>query len=208
MKFVLISDTHTLHDQIKMPEGDILIHAGDSTGRGSIPEIAMFNNWLGTLDYKHIVVISGNHDWAFQRQPTLARNLMTNAIYLEDQEVTIEGLRVYGSPHSPFFYNWAFNLHRGKEIKTKWDLIPAGIDVLVTHGPPHKVMDRVERDGGLNVGCEELALTVQRIKPKLHVFGHIHSGHGIQTIDGVTYVNASVCNEEYEPVQPPIVVDL
>jgi predicted phosphohydrolase len=130
MRLVLISDTHQRHDQLTVPDGDVLVHAGDFSTRGGVEEVARFNAWLGTLKHKHKVVIAGNHDFLFEREPTLARSMLTNVTYLEDSGVTIEGLRFWGSPWQPRFFDWAFNLERGAPLTEKWNLIPTGVDVL------------------------------------------------------------------------------
>jgi predicted phosphohydrolase len=206
-RIVCISDTHTYHSKIVVPDGDILIHAGDATFRGSVPEIAEFNKWLGSLPHKHKLICAGNHDWGFERTPEIARNLITNAVYLEDQEITVEGLRVYMSPWQPEFCNWAFNLPRGEDLREVWAKIPEGIDVLVTHGPPMGILDFTHYDKK-SVGCADLLTRIRHIKPKLHVFGHIHEGYGVIEKEGTKFVNASICTLSYKPSNPPIVVDL
>jgi predicted phosphohydrolase len=206
MRIVCLSDTHDLHDQLQVPDGDLLLHAGDATMRGSEAQIRAFDRWLATLPHRHKVVIAGNHDWAFERTPAAARSWLRAATYLEDSEVTVDGVRIWGSPWQPWFYDWAFNLERGPAIAAKWDRIPAGIDVLVTHGPPAGILDRT--DQGDAVGCADLLAAVRRVRPKLHVFGHIHEAYGTLEQDGVRFVNASNCSVRYRPVQPPIVVDL
>ena len=207
MRIVCVSDTHMQHSRMVVPDGDVLIHAGDSTGRGSEMEILSVNTWLGTLPHKHKILIAGNHDWLFQKSPNLARALIIHATYLQDEEVTIDGVRFYGSPWQPWFFDWAFNLQRGAEIAEKWKLIPDGIDVLITHGPPHGILDRAP--GDRVVGCEELRKVVDRIKPQLHVFGHIHSSYGEKAQDGTIFVNACTCPESYAlPLHDPIVIDL
>jgi predicted phosphodiesterase len=206
MRIVCLSDTHDLHDQLQVPDGDLLLHAGDATMRGSEAQIRAFDRWLASLPHRHKVVIAGNHDWAFERTPAAARGWLRAATYLEDDEVTVDGLRIWGSPWQPWFHDWAFNLDRGPAIAAKWDLIPAGIDVLITHGPPAGILDRT--DQGDAVGCADLLAAVRRVRPKLHVFGHIHEAYGTLEQDGVRFVNASNCSVRYRPVQPPIVVDL
>lgn len=206
MRIVCLSDTHDQHDQLQVPDGDLLLHAGDATMSGTAAQIEAFDRWLATLPHRHKVVIAGNHDWGFQRTPARARSLLRHATYLEDDETTVEGLRIWGSPWQPWFYDWAFNLQRGPEIAAKWALIPTGIDVLITHGPPAGLLDRTSR--GDDVGCADLLAAVQRTKPRLHVFGHIHEGYGTVERDGTRFVNACNCTERYHPVQPPIVVDL
>lgn len=216
MKIVLISDTHGLHDRVTVPDGDILIHAGDATMTGRMNEIIAFGVWFRSLPHKHKILVSGNHDWMFQRNRTMALQLLNNGIvgegsikYLEDSAVEVEGLKIYGSPWQPTFFNWAFNLDRGEAIKHKWDLIPNGLDVLATHGPPMGIHDQIEPNlGSEHIGCEELMAAVERAKPKVHVFGHIHGGYGKTQYVNTLFVNASACDEGYKPVNPPVVVEL
>src|SRR2546430_16820633 len=124
MRIVCISDTHSRHDRIEVPPGDILIHAGDATMTGRMEELARFNHWLGRLPHHYKIFIAGNHDWLFEKEPTLAESLITNAMYLRDSAARIEGLKFYGSPWQPRFMHWAFNLARGQATGRKWDLIP------------------------------------------------------------------------------------
>jgi Icc-related predicted phosphoesterase len=195
MKCVAISDTHGMYRDIDVPDGDMLIHAGDITMRGKLSEIEDFNAWLGTLPHKHKIVIAGNHDWGFETDPVESRSIITNAIYLQDEFVVIDGFTFYGSPWQPWFLDWAFNLQRGEEIRKKWALIPNKVDVLITHGPVYGVLDKVIT--GESVGCEELKIVVDKVKPKFHVCGHIHEDYGTKEFDDITYINASVCSERY-----------
>jgi predicted phosphohydrolase len=204
-RLVCISDTHGRCEGIAVPEGDVLIHAGDLTSMGKPDEIEREARWLRGLPHRHKVVIAGNHDFGFEDRPRASRALMEGLTYLEDEEATVAGLRVWGSPWQPRFYDWAFNLDRGAPIRAKWDLIPAGIDVLVTHGPPARQGDRTTR--GEEVGCADLLDAVRRVRPKVHVFGHIHEGYGLTRADGTTFVNASTCDRSYRPAHPPVVVD-
>lgn len=206
MRIVCLSDTHGFHGRLRVPEGDLLVHAGDFSMAGRPDEIQLFDRWLGTLPHAHKVVVAGNHDFLFERDPLQARALLGNAIYLQDGLLELGGLRIWGSPWQPWFFDWAFNLARGPELAAKWALIPDGIDVLVTHGPPAEILDRTASNE--EVGCHDLSLALQRVRPRLHVFGHIHEGYGRVERDGTTYVNASNCDLRYRPVQPPIVVDL
>lgn len=209
-RVVCISDTHQQEEKLVVPDGDILIHAGDITYNGSLEAMKRFNNWLGKLPHKHKIVICGNHDWCFQKpsEKQWARHYTSNATYLEDSGVEVEGLKIWGSPWQPWFHSWAFNLERGEEIREKWGLIPSDTDILVTHGPPFGYGDKTQR--GERVGCEDLLLRIKEIKPKLHVFGHIHEDPGMwgDPVIGTWYVNASSCNLQYNPVNPPIVVDI
>lgn len=209
-RIVCISDTHLVHDQtrIEVPDGDILIHSGDATFRGSEWEVAKFNTWFSALPHKHKIFVAGNHDWLFQTDPAVAQKLLSPSItYLEDSMVEVEGIKIWGAPWQPWFYDWAFNLQRGAEIKAKWDLIPEGIDVVVTHGPPKGYGDQVP--SGERVGCEDLLDALKRVKAKLHVCGHIHLGHGLyKTPEGTIVANSSICDERYKGVNAPHVVDL
>lgn len=217
MRIVCISDTHEFHRVLGgfLPDGDVLVHAGDFTMQGEPAYVREFDRWLGTLPYKHKVVIPGNHELTFDprtRGNTLSNaakmfRMITNATILNDEQLTIEGVKFWGSPITPTFFNWAFMRDRGPAIQLHWDIIPDDTDVLITHGPPHGILDTASNRHG-HVGCEELAKVVARVRPKLHVFGHIHGGHGQHVQDGTIFVNASICNERYQPMNLPRVVDV
>lgn len=206
LRIVCLSDTHSCHGKLRIPEGDVLLHAGDFTRRGGAAEVEAFGAFLAGLPHRHKVVIAGNHDFLFQREPERARALLDGATYLEDSGIAIDGVRFWGSPWQPWFHDWAFNLPRGKALAEKWALVPSGVDVLATHGPPHGVLDKTF--GGSHVGCEELALALARIQPRLHVFGHIHEAYGLVRQGGTLSVNACNCNLFYRPVHPPCVIDV
>jgi Icc-related predicted phosphoesterase len=207
MKIVCISDTHTLHKNMKIPDGDLLIHAGDVSSRGKLEEIIQFNDWLGTLPHRHKVMIAGNHDFYFESNPPHAKSLITNAVYLNDSGIEIEGIKIWGSPVQPWFYDWAFNRQRGEDIRKHWELIPTDTDILITHGPPYGILDETAR--GELVGCADLLEVIQqRVKPRLHIFGHIHEGYGKTAIGETLFVNPSMVNLQYRPVNQAIVVEL
>ena len=207
MRIVAVSDTHGMWDQITVPEGDVLVHAGDITGRGGVSELAAFNEWLGRQPHTHKVVIAGNHDWAFERSPTLARSVLTHGTYLQDEAVVLDGVRFYGSPWQPRFFDWAFNLDRGEPLRQVWSRIPKDTEVLVTHGPAFESLDVTNE--GMRVGCEELQTAIRGLNSlKAHIFGHIHHSYGIVGKRGIVYANASVCDEGYRPLNPPHVFDL
>lgn len=200
---VAISDTHTLHNQVNIPPGDILIYAGDMSNTGDLDDVAQFNQFLGRLPHPYKIVIAGNHDFCFERQPQAAQALLTNCIYLQDETVEIDGLKIYGSPWQPWFLDFAFNLRRGAEIRAKWDLIPPDTDILITHGPPAGHGDKTIHNK--YVGCVDLLEVIEQIKPKYHIFGHIHEGYGITTNNHTTFINASICNAGLQTVNKPIV---
>ncbi len=210
IKTCCISDTHGMEDQLTMPSGDLLIHAGDITSIGELDQLEKFNAWIKGLDFEKKVVIPGNHDRTFRSDPA-AKRILTNCDLLLDSETTFAGLKIYGSPWSPWFggHYWAYNAHRGPDILKIWNKIPYGTDILVTHSPPFGVLDNVPRTTQ-GQGCKDLLATVKRIRPKLHVFGHLHDNHGERFMFGsnIMFVNATTCNEAYEPINPPIVVEV
>jgi Icc-related predicted phosphoesterase len=200
-----------MHEQLVLPQGDILVHAGDFTGRGKPWEVEEFFDWLDrqSKEFKHIVFIAGNHDMSFEyKHPwvvDILKSLPENVHYLEDSEIVIDGIKFYGSPWQPEFFNWAFNLPRGKALAEKWDMIPHDTDILITHGPPMNILDYTARDMW-NVGCLDLYNKVLNIKPKLHVFGHIHEGYGMKEQENIVFVNASSATLKYELINKPIVL--
>ena len=210
MRLICISDTHGLHRRIpEVPDGDVLIHAGDCLGQGTLANIEDLNDWLGDLPHRHKIVIAGNHDWAFQETPDLAVDALTNATYLEDSGVIIEGVRFWGSPWTPTFMDWAFMLDRGQSLHEKWQLIPDNTDVLITHGPPMNIADEVAVGFKCqNVGCHDLRTRIEQLSLKAHIFGHIHEGYGRYGHREATLINASTCTPRYAPTNPPIVLDL
>lgn len=205
LRIVCLSDTHNLHDSLDVPPGDVLIHAGDFTGRGRPEEIERFGAFLAGLPHRHKIVIAGNHDFLFERDPARARELLGDVTYLEDAGARVDGLSVWGSPWQPRFHDWAFNLDRGAAIAAKWALVPDDVDVLVTHGPPFGVLDATF--DGRRVGCEELDHALERLRPKLHVFGHIHESYGARERASTLFVNASNCDLHYRIPHAPVVVD-
>jgi predicted phosphohydrolase len=209
MRLVFISDTHT-HRDFRVPEGDVLVHAGDATGAGTLPEVRAFLAWFSSLPHSRKIFIAGNHDWLFQREPDTVRALLADhpdLVYLQDSGVAVDGVRFWGSPWQPEFMAWAFNLPRqGARIREAWNRIPVDTDVLITHGPPHGVLDQVQ--GGEHLGCEELRIRLGALRPRIHIFGHIHDGYGVLRSGSCLFVNASICDEHYRPVHDPIVVEL
>lgn len=206
-KITFISDTHGRHYKMTndITGGDIIIHAGDVSNRGLISEIKDFMDWFGQLPYKHKIFIAGNHDFGFEdirhsNEPGI--EIPEGITYLEDDSVTIDGIKIYGSPWQPWFHDWAFNAHRGEAIAEKWKMIPDDVDILITHGPPHGILDKTERL--MTVGCENLYKRVFEVKPKIHVFGHIHEGYGMREIDDVIFINASALDAHYLYSNKPI----
>jgi Icc-related predicted phosphoesterase len=188
----------------------MIIHAGDMSGRGTIQEISNFLQWYAELPHKYKILIAGNHDKFCEENPALMRELCDDfgIDYLEDESITIKHVKIHGSPRTPEFCDWAFNCWRTKKEKEDpfrgylypyigdyWDLIPYDTDILVTHGPPAYVLDKCP---GGNVGCDRLLETVQDIKPKYHVFGHIHESAGDINIFDTQFINAAVLDGRYD----------
>jgi len=204
MKFVFISDTHSLHEQVKVPAGDVLVHAGDFSMRGALPEVSAFLDWFEAQPHRYKVLVAGNHDFLAEREPGIFRALLPESvIYLENSGVEIGGLRLWGSPITPWFFDWAFNRHRGADIRPYWEAIPPGTDMLITHGPPYSILDEVLRDPR-PVGCRDLLHRIEEIRPRVHVFGHIHEGYGQLERDGTLFINAASVDVRYKPVNPPV----
>lgn len=235
IRIVVISDTHNRTP--KIPDGDLLLHAGDLTMGGNFLEIAKVGLWIQSLPHKYKFVIAGNHDWLFEKDNSLARYALgvnpgaeNSPVYLQDSMGLIDLwpgktekdqqdgrlIEIWGSPWTPRFFDWAFNLDRGLLIAQKWAKIPEGIDILMTHGPPYGILDSVknydlQKAGVLpkgqdpeRAGCRDLLERVKILKPKLHVFGHIHVAYGVHYEDGTLFVNAA---QGYKGEHKPVVVD-
>ncbi|HZH66090.1 MAG TPA: metallophosphatase domain-containing protein [Flavisolibacter sp.] len=208
MKFVAISDTHCRHRSLKLPKGDVLLHAGDISYRGDQREIHDFLDWFGKLPFTYKVFIAGNHDFFFEKEKdAMIRKIIPAGVtYLKDEELIIEGIKIWGSPITPLFYKWAFNKKRGDTLARHWQNIPDDTHVLLTHGPVHGVLDVLINEQ--NAGDKELLERVLLVKPKVHVCGHIHESHGLQKRYGIKFLNACVLNESYELVNKPLIFDL
>lgn len=207
MKFVAISDTHGQHHQLTLPSGDVLIHAGDIIMNGSAAAVLDFLDWFTRQGFKHKIFIAGNHDFYFEKSTAaeIAAIIPGNVVYLNDSGVTINDIYLWGSPISPWFFNWAFNRRRGDAIQAHWNLIPPHTNILITHGPAVDKSDSTI--SGRHVGCSNLADRVNAIKPAVHICGHIHEAYGELEHDGTRYCNASVLNKHYKRVNPPLFFD-
>lgn len=223
LKIVAISDTHELHNQVKVPAGDVLVHSGDWTNRGDMLAVKKFLDWFSGHPHQHKVFIAGNHELSLDSagKHSILKVIQEytdndkNLHYLQNSGVNIEGLNFYGSPATPFFCNWAFNFQRGKDIAAEWAKIPDNTNVLITHGPSYGTLDLVEDTASnvgrdLHQGCEDLAKKIKDLKElKLHCCGHLHTDGGKQvTINGVTFVNGAICTEQYKPTNSPVIVEL
>lgn len=224
MRIVAISDTHTKHDDLgTLPDGDVLIHAGDWTFCGRPGEIRSFLDWFEFQPHKHKIFICGNHELTLDREhlefvPALRelfdrRMLSMQAHYLENSGVEIEGIKFRGSPQTPEYKGWGFGVTRDDASVLHWAKIPKDTNVLITHGPPYGTLDTVPHhknaSGHPYLGCDALNNRVWEIPSlKAHVFGHIHDSAGYQDVYGVRFVNASSCDEGYRVTNKPQVFDL
>lgn len=194
MKFLVISDTHSQHDMIDIPKTDILIFAGDANV-STEEDYFEFIQWFSRQKAKYKIFVPGNHDWYCYRNQNLAVSigLTFNVEVLIDSMSEIKGYKIYGSPYTPKFMNWAFMLN-GEQLRKKWNLIPDDLDILITHGPPKYILDYCP---GGHVGCEELTKRVKEVKPKYHVFGHIHESSGTNVTEHTIFLNGSVLDGNY-----------
>ncbi len=218
LKIVAVSDTHEQHKNLILPDGDVLIHSGDITNKGSLNAFEEFCNWMSTQNFAHKILIYGNHELGFQiKKKQKAADICKkyNIIHLQNSSVEINNYKIWGASWTPFFFNWEFNLHRGKDIAVQWAKIPDDTNVLITHGPPYGILDLVQdniwnagRD--LHQGCADLLQRVKELKQlKAHIFGHLHlNGGKTQVENGVIFGNASICTEAYTPTNSPLVIEI
>jgi Icc-related predicted phosphoesterase len=209
MRVVCISDTHGAYGRLDVPDGDILVHAGDITAHGRPIEFKDFNDWLGGLPHTHKVVIAGNHDAALAQQSMdFAKSVLSNAHYLQDSMVVVDDVRIYGAPWTPEFNGWHFMLPRGSAaFRKKWSKIPEGLDILLTHGPPAGKCD-YSKHQQFYVGCDYLREAVLKTRPRFHVFGHVHESYGVQMGEHTTFINASIMTRAYIPTNSPIEIEV
>lgn len=190
------------HHNLNLPEGDILIHSGDGLNRGTLQELVSLNLYFNGLknQFKHIIYVPGNHDKIFETDPGMARIILNNAEVLIDQEITLEGLKIYGSPYTKLFMNWSF-MGAEPDLKRIFNKIPKDLDILITHGPPYSILD-ANREGIL-CGSQSLYDQVIKVQPKIHVFGHIHESSGLLNFNKTHFVNAAVLNDSYKITNEP-----
>lgn len=224
LRLVFLSDTHGDHEGITVPDGDILIYCGDCLQNGSRDDLQQFLPWLERQKAPRKVLIGGNHDRALEVYPSLSclmiKELAPSVTYLQDSGCEIEGLKFWGSPYTPTFFNWYFMRDRGPSIAHHWNKIPDNTDVVLSHGPPFGWLDKSRnwneatgRRFDDHLGCRDLWEAIMRIKPRIHGFGHIHGSHGVASCihdDGykTTMVNCSIMDESYNPINKPIEIEV
>lgn len=220
MKLVFLSDTHNLHDQILVPNGDALFHSGDFSVYGNEAEAVNFARWFRNQPHKHKVVIAGNHDkFAVNNYTLLKEALGPDVTYLDNQGAIIEGLVIWGSPWTPTFgQGWAFNADPGEDIQRHWAKIPDDVNILLTHGPAYGILDWTYNwqppHDKQHVGDYDLLVRLRELKDlKIHAFGHIHDPHGfVFGVNDSIAVNAANTiispSRGYVYHNLPIVIDL
>jgi Icc-related predicted phosphoesterase len=208
LKFVLLADTHAHHRNIKLPKGEVLIHAGDISYRGEKLEIEDFLKWFHLQAFAYKIFIAGNHDFFFEKasQKELDQIIPDDIIYLNDSGIAINGINIWGSPITPKFHNWAFNRTRGPAIRKHWEMIPDDTDLLITHGPPYGILDQLADE--THIGCKDLLNRVHQLQIKAHFFGHVHESFGSLNRQGIQFINACMTNENYELIHSPVVFNL
>jgi Icc-related predicted phosphoesterase len=205
LTIVAISDTHDLHREIEVPDGDLLIHAGDFTLFSRSARMLLdFNDWLGELPHPFRVVTPGNHDFAVEDPER--RTLISNATLLVNESVEVLGLKIWGSPMTPL-YGGAFGRSSEMERAKVYSRIPIDTDILVTHGPPFGILDCAP-GADHHAGCHRLLEAVHRVTPMLHVFGHVHGGYGTLSTLGTLFVNAALPDAGFEMSNPPLSIKL
>ena len=204
MQIVCISDTHCQEADLVIPDGDMLIHAGDLTLRGTALQINQSLAYFAKLPHKYKVVIAGNHDFGFEsKNPDIV--IPPEIIYLENNSITIEGIKIWGSPVCTPYYEWAFMWdERKREIL--YESIPDDIDIVINHGPAYGILDFTTKQ--TNAGCEFLLKRLKEIRPKLFVCGHIHENYGVVEVDGIKFVNAAILNRQYTIANEPVMVTI
>ena len=184
LRFICVSDTHNQLDKIHIPNGDVFIHCGDAVNHStSARDLVVFNEFVGGLPHKYKLFISGNHCVCLNpKRPDRSQKILSNMIYLQDQLIDIKGVRIYGSPWRPkrgcFYRAEAFG-YDSKDIRAdKWSNIPDDLDFLLTHGPPYSIRD-YNSSTKRSLGCPGLLdEIVTRVRPRIHLFGHMHAGRG------------------------------
>jgi Icc-related predicted phosphoesterase len=221
IRFVCMSDSHNEAMNIYIPDGDVFLHAGDFTRKGTLGEVLAFESFLRNLPHKHKVVIAGNHEYSFDFEafdrkarirselrsinPAKIKGALRSCVYLEDTPIQVCGYKIWGSPWTSQHNPGAFTVKDKAILKSKWDMIPDNIDILITHSPPFGICDS---NTVKHFGSVDLREKVERIKPIVHMFGHIHEGYGYYFDRGTTYLNCAMVNKRYAPVHTPWVFDL
>lgn len=223
MKIWCISDTHCRHKELVLPdpnEIDMVIHAGDASNVRDFSfneaEMRDFLIWYNSLPYKYKIYVPGNHDTSVE-QGMFDFDEYPNIIVLNHKYISIEDIKIFGSPYTPSFgHGWAYNVSRTK-IDLKWKDIPKDTDIIITHGPPKGILDYTLNEGVVytQCGCKALLNKVKEVNPKLHIFGHIHNEKNVynsgiyqEKENSTKYCNASVNDLSYTVCNNGLIIEL
>lgn len=206
MKLVVLSDNHSNYD-FETPEGDVLIHCGDFSYQGKPLEIMNFIDWFKQQPHKHKIWVPGNHELSLEDFPYNIEVIEqeTGAICIHNKEYMINRIKFFGSAMTPNFRDWAF-MHNKKQAQRYWSHAPYRVDVLITHGPPKGILSNNLE--GEDCGCPYLRQYVDRTKPKIHCFGHLHESYGHKKISNTDFYNVSVLNRAYKLENQPTIMEI
>jgi predicted phosphodiesterase len=207
VRIVFISDTHGKHGELGTLRGDVLVHCGDFCNgfMNHGHSLAEIDEWFGDQLFDIILCVGGNHDFLAESRYKDGQPVFRNATYLVDAAYEWNGLSFYGSPWLPDLDGWAHFLS-DHDRKRKWELIPDSTDILITHTPPFGLLDKPR--SGRHIGCSFLRAVVDRVRPRIHCFGHVHASSGCITESGTEFINATVINSDIEVINPPVVREL
>ena len=202
MKLTIISDTHLNHEKLGVMSGDVLIHCGDMFDLygSSIGDMKRMDEWFGRQQFDLILCIGGNHDHDLEKSVKDTPQPFKNAVFLDGNSYEHRGVKFFGASWVPDLYRHAF-FKEDDELAYEWEKIPNDTDVLITHTPPINVLDKSGK--GLILGCPHLSQHIDRVKPRVHCFGHVHASAGVLEKEGTTYINASMVNRQHKIIREP-----
>lgn len=207
MQLTITSDTHGQQEKLDHLSGDVLIHCGDIFNfiSRSEDEIDHMDEWFGKQDFDLILCIGGNHDLSLERRLVSKAQPFNNAIFLNGETFKYQGFNFFGASWVPELEHQAF--YADDQLLTQeWSLIPDDTDVVITHTPPFGVLDTSSQ--GMILGCKHLANNIERVKPRLHCFGHIHASSGTVKNSHTTFINAALAGEGHRIVRSPYTFNL
>lgn len=228
MRIAAVSDLHGKWSKVKIEECDLLISSGDYSFRGEPHMVKDYHSWLNKQPAKYIISVNGNHETfkdnckgykaeraelTFQQAKEIAEKACPRVHFIGDHgTVNVEGIKIHGSAITPWFHEWAWNVQRGPDMVAEWAKIPEDTNILVTHGPVYGIHDVVYYPDGIvpkeRVGCHDLFDRVMKLPDlKVHICGHIHSGHGYKQFNGKHFYNVSICDEQYMATNPVTIID-
>jgi Icc-related predicted phosphoesterase len=210
MKIVAFSDIHGQQNNklarwFNNNPGDLLIFAGDLQ-LNNLDDGTKFIEWIHQLPYTNKILVFGNHDGNYiHALAYIIQNSFNNITFLNNNNTIINGIKIFGSPHSVEYGSWWFMM-KDNELADLWNKIPDDTDILITHGPPFGILDYT--CDGFTTGSKTLGEKISKLKQlKYHIFGHIHESYGIKRINNITFMNVSLLNEKYQFANNPIIID-